>query len=75
MTYYTLQIKYQNGIEVDTHEIPNLQPGAMEPVQWQRTLRENLYKTGFCKEIEPGIIRFVSPFHIHDAYLIKQRLS
>lgn len=72
MTYYTLQITFQNGKDVSTEEFKDLQPGETPFNQWARQLRDNLYRTGFNLETAPGTVRFVSPFHIHDAYLIKQ---
>jgi len=72
MNYYTLQITYQNGKEVATEQLKDLCPQETPFNQWARALRDNLYRTGFNLETAPGTTRFVSPFHIHDAYLIKQ---
>lgn len=71
--YYTLQITFQNGIEVTTTKYQNLAPTDGVPFNvWSKGIRDGLYGTGFNLEISPTVIRFVSPFHIHDAYLILQ---
>lgn len=70
--YYTLQIHYGGTEKPKVEERKDLNCGTMAENEWLRTLREKLFTTGFHVVTAPGTIEFISPWHIHTAFLIKQ---
>lgn len=72
MNYYTLQIHYGDSGKPKVENLQDLHPGTMEEKAWIRSLRENLFRTGFHIQAGAATWEFITPFHIHKVFLIKQ---
>lgn len=73
MNYWTMQIHYGSSLDPKVEERKDLSPGNTPESEWVRSLRENIFRTGFHIHTAPGTIQFVSPFLIHKVFLIKQQ--
>jgi hypothetical protein len=70
--YFTLQITYQNGKDQTTIEFKDMETAGVAFNLWASNIRERLFRTGFNVAVSGSATRLINPFHVIDAYLIKQ---